>query len=48
MEKALANYEKNNKNNLPEKIVVYRDGVGGPSMQQKVLNKELGKMSEAI
>jgi argonaute-like protein implicated in RNA metabolism and viral defense len=47
IQKALANYERNNKK-LPEKIVVYRDGVGGPSMQQKVLSKELGKMSDAI
>jgi hypothetical protein len=45
--KALQNYELHNKK-LPGRIVVYRDGVGGPAMQKRVLEVELGKMSEAI
>ena len=46
-EKALKNYEVHNKR-LPDRIIVYRDGVGGPSMQKRVLEVELGKMTEAI
>lgn len=46
-EKALKNYEVYNKK-LPQRIIVYRDGVGGPAMQKLVLEVELGKMSEAI
>jgi len=45
--KALKNFENHNKK-LPARIVVYRDGVGGPSMQKRVLEVELGKMTEAI
>ena len=40
MKLALQNYLKQNKR-LPETVVVYRDGVGGPSMMNKVLNQEL-------
>jgi hypothetical protein len=47
MAKALKNYETHNKK-LPSRIVVYRDGVGGPAMQKRVLEVELGKMTEAI
>ena len=47
MAKALKNYETHNKK-LPTRIVVYRDGVGGPAMQKRVLEVELGKMTEAI
>ena len=32
----------------PENIVIYRDGVGGPTMHTKVLNYELEKVSAAI
>lgn len=46
-EAALKNFEVHNKK-LPGRIVVYRDGVGGPSMQEKVLKVELGKMTEAL
>lgn len=45
--KALKLYETTNKK-LPGRIVVYRDGVGGPAMQKRVLEVELGKMTEAI
>jgi hypothetical protein len=38
MKLALQNYLKQNKGRLPETVVVYRDGVGGPSMMNKVLN----------
>ena len=37
MKLALENYMKKNKV-LPSTIAVYRDGVGGPSMMQKVLD----------
>ena len=48
IQKALANYEKNNNKKLPDKIVVYRDGVGGPSMQEKVEKTEIKLISQAI
>jgi len=41
---ALKNYELYNKK-LPGRIVVYRDGVGGPAMQKRVLEVEMEKMS---
>ena len=44
---ALRNYETHNKK-LPSTIVVYRDGVGGPSMQKLVLEVELGRMIQAF
>ena len=47
MYKALENYLKRNQV-LPSNIVVYRDGVGGPSMMQKVLDKELETMIQAM
>ena len=33
---------------LPKNIVVYRDGVGGPSFRNKVLQYELGEMIAAM
>ncbi len=47
MKLALANYLAKNKN-LPSTIVVYRDGVGGPTMMQKVLDQELETMCQAM
>ena len=32
MKDALIQYEKSNGGVLPEQIVVYRDGIGGPSL----------------
>ena len=46
-EKALKNYQTHNKC-LPDRIVVYRDGVGGPALQKRVLDVELSKMQHAI
>jgi len=47
MKLALENYMKKNKV-LPSTIAVYRDGVGGPSMMQKVLDQELETICQAI
>ena len=47
MKEALGNYFKHNRK-LPQTIVVYRDGVGGPSMQDKVLDYELNDMVAAM
>jgi hypothetical protein len=33
---ALKNYQECNKGVLPEKIVMYRDGIGGPTLKVKV------------
>jgi len=50
MSKAFKNYVKNNQGKRPEQIIVYRDGVGGPSYQEFVLKLEGpgGAMQEAI
>jgi len=37
---ALENFRITNKGQVPQQIVIYRDGVGGPSMQEKVLEME--------
>lgn len=36
MVEALKNYQEFNKGALPDQIIVYRDGVGGPTMEAKV------------
>lgn len=45
---ALDNYNNANRGALPDKIVIYRDGVGGPSMEGKVMKVEIGGVREAI
>jgi hypothetical protein len=42
MREALQNYQTMNKGALPGYIFIYRDGVGGPSMYNKVLDIEMG------
>ena len=39
---ALKNYQDNNKGNLPEQIIFYRDGCGGPTLMAKVQEIEVG------
>jgi len=39
LRKALSNYVKVNKT-LPTQIAIYRDGVGGPSYEEKVMRNE--------
>lgn len=46
-QEALQNYLQKNKI-LPATIFVYRDGVGGPSMMEKVLKSELKSMVDAM
>lgn len=44
---ACQNYNKQNKK-LPDKIIVYRDGVGGPTMVHKVMENEASKINEEL
>jgi len=49
MEAALKVYSENEKHaSLPEQIIVYRDGIGGPHMREKVTQKEVNEISTAI
>lgn len=41
MLQAIKNYQEYNKGNLPEQIIIYRDGVGGPTMEAKVIEIEI-------
>ena len=38
---ALQKYQKKNKKALPEQIIIYRDGIGGPILEEKCLKTEL-------
>lgn len=44
----MRNYQNENIGILPEKIVVYRDGIGGPTLMQKCMNYEVRNMIQAI
>jgi hypothetical protein len=49
IKEALEVYSKNNKRgNLPAQIFVYRDGVGGPHMRDKVVKKEVNQIVNGI
>lgn len=48
MIKALQNYGHHNNSKLPQKIVVFRDGVGGKVAQQVCRENELKDMEEGI
>jgi len=44
---ALAKYNKINKT-LPSQVAVYRDGVGGPSYQQYVIDNEIPAIEDSF
>jgi aubergine len=44
---AMGNYQKNTKT-LPEKIIIYRDGMGGPSMTTKVQEHEVKVITDLL
>ena len=46
--KSLKHYQNGNKGNLPDQIVIYRDGLGGPSMEPKILANEVQYVLSAI
>lgn len=48
LHEALINYQKMNKGPLPEQIVIYRDGIGGPTLQQKCLEVEVKEVIDRI
>ena len=45
---ALKKHESKNKGLLPEQIVIYRDGIGGPTFQEKALRIEVPAVTNAI
>lgn len=48
IKQALTHYAKGNKGSLPAKIVIYRDGVGGPIMQSHCKTIEIGPILKEI
>ena len=48
MENALATYQEENAGALPGIIFMYRDGVGGPTMLEKVLKYEVQQVIESL
>ena len=44
---AMGNYQKNTKS-LPEKIIIYRDGMGGPTMTAKVQEHEVKVITDLL
>ena len=47
IKKSLEMYQKKNKS-LPNIIAIYRDGVGGPSYQEKVIRYEIEDVIKLI
>eukprot|EP00347_Sterkiella_histriomuscorum_P007318 403349409 len=48
IQEALINYQKENNGQLPEQIIIYRDGIGGLSFQEKLKNFEIQKVVNVI
>jgi len=48
LQEAIREYSNHNKGQAPGFIVIYRDGVGGPTFAQKVLDKEIVEVQQAI
>jgi hypothetical protein len=48
MIEALKNYQEFNRGALPDQIMIYRDGVGGPTMEAKVKDFEVAEVCSAI
>lgn len=45
---ALKSYGQRNKGRFPNQIIIYRDGVGGPTMEEKVKESEVNQVQQAI
>ena len=45
---ALKKYGSKNKGALPDQIIVYRDGTGGPTFREKILATEVTQVISAI
>lgn len=48
VKEALQRYNKLNQGALPEQVVIYRDGIGGPTLQQKCLEYEVPRIIETL
>ncbi len=47
MKAAMVKYREHNGGKLPDKIHIFRDGVGGPQMLQGVVNREVADVIDA-
>jgi hypothetical protein len=45
---ALDFYQKENKGILPEQVIIYRDGIGGPTLQEKCYRYEIPEVRRVI
>ena len=45
---ALRNYQKMNNGALPDQVIVYRDSVGGPTLQAKCLQIEVPNVIKVL
>ena len=45
---ALKKYESKNQGALPDQIIIYRDGIGGPTLMEKCFNTEVEMVISAI
>lgn len=48
IKEALSTFKQSTKGTLPEQIIIYRDGLGGPSMATKVEEYEVSRILAAI
>ena len=48
IQEALKKYQKKNNGALPEQIIIYRDGIGGPSLAEKCKQIEVKLVENAI
>lgn len=48
VQEAITEYRNHNQGTLPGYIIVYRDGVGGPTFEQKILESEIFEVQAAV
>lgn len=48
VQEALKKHKEKNNGLLPEQIILYRDGIGGPTFQEKALRIEIPEVTNAI
>lgn len=48
MKEGIEHYKKENKGMTPDLVMVFRDGVGGPTMENKLIEHELEPIKEVI
>ena len=48
IQEALKKHQEMNKGALPEQIIVYRDGIGGPTFAEKCKKTEVEQVVQAV